>query len=126
VTRLVPAFRGYRPDSENGDMPREKVGRAEEEEHLLLGLDRNDDVAQAELYIINEDEVSGKVICYELTIVCPSYLTSCRFPHQLLAIQKKKSRSSTTLVVVVRDALFGKKRYTRFPKFQLRYCTDSA
>lgn len=30
-------------------MLREKVGRAEEEEHLLLALDRNDDVAQVEL-----------------------------------------------------------------------------
>jgi hypothetical protein len=51
VTHLVPAFRGYRPDSENEDMQREKVGRAEEEVHLLLVLGQNDDVVQAELYI---------------------------------------------------------------------------
>ena len=50
VTHLVLAFRGYLPDFENEDMQRERVGRAEGEERLLLALARNDDVAQAELH----------------------------------------------------------------------------
>ena len=50
---------------------------------------------------------------YELTIVSSSYLTSCRFPHQLYYSRKKLSRSSTTLIVVVRDAVFGKTANTR-------------
>ena len=39
-------------------MPREKVGRAEGEEHLLLVLDQNGDVAQAELSLKDMMEVS--------------------------------------------------------------------
>jgi hypothetical protein len=58
VTHLVLAFRGYRPDSENEDTQREKVGRAEGEEHLLLALDRNDDVAQAELHLKKMKKIS--------------------------------------------------------------------
>ena len=63
------------------------VGRAEEEGHLLLGLDQNDDVARVGLY--TKDEGSQlEVIGHKLTVISPSYLTSCRFPHQLLVIQK--------------------------------------
>ena len=58
VTHLVLAFRGYyHPDSENEDRQKGKVGRAEGEEYHLLVLDRNDDVARAELSI-EEDEGS--------------------------------------------------------------------